>query len=92
MRAKPSSTLIPLQPAELRLPSPARGGAGGEVGVVMLAEVVHATIAVLLLSVVVSAIYLGFTDLPLAPFLIGEAVGMPAGITLLTLASPRRRR
>jgi hypothetical protein len=58
----------------------------------MLAEFIHATVAVLLLSAVVSAIYLGFTDLPLAPFLIGEAIGMPAGITLLTLSSPRRGR
>jgi len=57
----------------------------------MLEELLHATVAVLLLSAVVSAIYLGFTDLPLAPFLLGEAVGMPSGIVLLTLASPRRR-
>jgi hypothetical protein len=57
----------------------------------MFAELVHATIAVILLSVVVSAIYLGFTDLPLAPFLIGAAVGMPTGIAILTLSSPRRR-
>ena len=58
----------------------------------MLAELVHATIAVLLLSVLVSVIYMGFTDLPLAPFLVGAAVGMPAGITILTLTSPRRQR
>jgi hypothetical protein len=57
----------------------------------MLAELLHATIAVLLLSVLVCFIYLTFTDLPLAPFLIGEAVGMPTGITILTLSSPRRR-
>ena len=57
----------------------------------MLEELLHATVAVLLLSAVVSAIFLGFTDLPLAPFLLGEAVGMPSGIVLLTLASPRRR-
>jgi hypothetical protein len=57
----------------------------------MLAELVHATIAAVLLSLVVSAIYLWFTDLPLAPFLIGGAVGMPTGIALLTLSSPRRR-
>ncbi|MGH2587643.1 MAG: hypothetical protein ACRDJE_22210 [Dehalococcoidia bacterium] len=57
----------------------------------MLAELVHATIAVGLLSILVAAIYLTFTDLPLAPFLLGEVIGMPAGITLLTLASPRRR-
>ena len=66
------------------------GGALSEV-TAMLAEFAHATIAVLLLSLVVSAIYIGFTDLPLAPFLIGEAVGMPTGIALLTLSSPRRR-
>ncbi len=57
----------------------------------MLAELLHATVAVLLLSVVVSIIYLGFTDLPLAPFLVGELVGMPTGIAILTLSSPRRR-
>ena len=58
----------------------------------MLAEFLHATLAVLLLSVVVAGIYLGFTDLPLAPFLIGQAIGMPAGIALLTFSSPRRGR
>jgi hypothetical protein len=57
----------------------------------MLAELLHATGAVLLLTVVIAAVYLTFTDLPLAPFLIGEAIGLPAGITLLTLTSPRRR-
>jgi hypothetical protein len=58
----------------------------------MLAELLHATLAVLLLSVVVAGIYLGFTDLPLTPFLVGEVIGMPAGITLLTLSAPRRTR
>jgi hypothetical protein len=58
----------------------------------VLAELFHATIAVVLLSIVVSVIYLTMTDLPLAPFLLGEAIGMPTGITLLTLSSPRRRR
>lgn len=57
----------------------------------MLGDLLHATVAVLLLTVVIAAIYLTFTDLPLAPFLIGEAIGLPAGITLLTLTSPRRR-
>lgn len=57
----------------------------------MLAELMHATLAVALLTMVVSIIYLGFTDLPLAPFLVGEAIGAPAGVTLLTLTSPRRR-
>lgn len=57
----------------------------------MLSDLLHATVAVLLLTVVIAAIYLTFTDLPLAPFLIGEAIGLPAGITLLTLTSPRRR-
>lgn len=58
----------------------------------MLADLLHATIAVCLLSLVVSLMYLNFTDLPLEPFLFGEAIGMPMGITLLTLASPRRDR
>lgn len=57
----------------------------------MHAELLHAAVAVILLSLVVSAIYVGFTDLPLAPFLVGEALGMPTGIAILTLASPRRR-
>jgi|RhiMethySRZTD1v2_1073278.scaffolds.fasta_scaffold2649995_2 hypothetical protein len=57
----------------------------------MLSDLLHATVAVLLLTVVIAAIYLTFTDLPLAPFLVGEAIGLPAGITLLTLTSPRRR-
>lgn len=57
----------------------------------MLSDLLHATVAVLLLTAVIAAIYLTFTDLPLAPFLIGEAIGLPAGITLLTLTSPRRR-
>jgi hypothetical protein len=57
----------------------------------MLGDLLHATVAVLLLTVVIAAVYLTFTDLPLAPFLIGEAIGLPAGITLLTLTSPRRR-
>ena len=58
----------------------------------MLEELLHATVAVCLLSALVAAIYLGFTDLPLAPFLVGELIGMPAGITLLTLTAPRRGR
>jgi hypothetical protein len=58
----------------------------------MLAELVHATVAVCLLSILVAAIYLTFTDLPLAPFLFGEAIGMPTGVTILTLTSPRRSR
>lgn len=57
----------------------------------MLGELLHATVAVLLLTVVIAAVYLTFTDLPLAPFLVGEAIGLPAGITLLTLTAPRRR-
>jgi hypothetical protein len=57
----------------------------------MLAELLHATIAILLLTILISAVYLTLTDLPLAPFLLGEAIGIPAGITLLTLTSPRRR-
>ena len=56
----------------------------------MLAELMHAIVAVCLLSLVVSVIYIGFTDLPLAPFLVGEAMGMPAGITILVLTSPKR--
>jgi hypothetical protein len=56
----------------------------------MLAELVHATLAVCLLSAVVSGIYLGFTDLPVEPFLFGAALGMPTGITLLVITSPRR--
>jgi len=58
----------------------------------MLAELLHATVAVMLLTLVVAFVYLTFTDLPLEPFLLGEAIGMPTGITLLTLASPRRGR
>lgn len=57
----------------------------------MLEELWHATLAVGLLTLLVSAIYLGLTDLPLAPFLYGEAIGVPTGIAILTLTSPRRR-
>jgi hypothetical protein len=57
----------------------------------MLAELLHATAAVLLLTVCIATAYLTFTDLPLAPFLIGEAIGLPAGITLLTLTPPHQR-
>lgn len=58
----------------------------------MLADLLHASIAVCLLSPVACLIYVNFTDLPLEPFLFGEAIGIPIGITLLTLASPRRGR
>ena len=58
----------------------------------MLEELVHAVIAIALLTLVVSALYITLTDLPLAPFLYGEAIGVPSGIAILTLASPRRRR
>lgn len=58
----------------------------------MLGELVHATIGVGLLSVVVSVIYLGFTDLPLAPFLFGVIIGFPLGVSLLTFSAPRRQR
>jgi hypothetical protein len=57
----------------------------------MLGDLLHATVSVMLLTVVVSAVYFTFTDLPLAPFLIGEAIGFPTGVALLTLSSPRRR-
>ena len=57
----------------------------------MLEEILHALLAVSALTVVVSLIYVGLTDLPLAPFLLGEAVALPAGVVLLALASPRRR-
>lgn len=57
----------------------------------MLAELLHATIAVAVLTCFVAVVYLTFTDLPLAPFLVGEAIGMPLGIVVLTFASPRRR-
>ena len=57
----------------------------------LLEEFVHASIGVLALTVVVSLIYIGLTDLPLAPFLWGELIGIPSGIALLTLASPKRR-
>jgi hypothetical protein len=57
----------------------------------MLAEIFHATLGVCLLSAVVSGIYLGFTDLPVQPFLFGAALGMPTGIALLVITSPRRR-
>ena len=58
----------------------------------MLEELLHASLAVAALTVLVSLIYIGLTDLPLAPFLIGEAIGAPTGIVLLTLSSPQRRR
>ena len=57
----------------------------------MLEELLHASLAVTALTVIVSLIYLVLTDLPLAPFLIGAAIGAPTGIVLLTLTSPRRR-
>jgi hypothetical protein len=58
----------------------------------VLGELLHAFFGVMMLTVVVSAIYIFLTDLPLAPFLIGEAIGAPTGIILLTLGSPRRGR
>ncbi len=58
----------------------------------MLTELLHACLAVALLTLLVSAIYIGLTDLPLAPFLFGEAIGAPTGIVLLALSSPRRHR
>lgn len=58
----------------------------------MLEELAHAFLAVMALTVLVSAIYIGFTDLPLAPFLLGEAIGAPTAIITLALSSPRRRR
>lgn len=58
----------------------------------MVAELFHALVAVCLLSLLIAFIYLTFTDLPLEPFLFGEALGMPGGITLLVLTSPRGRR
>lgn len=58
----------------------------------LLDELFHACIGIGALTLVVAAIYIGLTDLPLAPFLIGEAIGAPTGIVMLTLASPRRRR
>ena len=56
----------------------------------MLAELMHTTTAVYLLSLVISAIRLGLADLPLAPFLVAEAVGMPASGAALVLTAPRR--
>ena len=44
------------------------------------------------LTALVSLIWLGLTDLPLAPLLFGELIGAPTGIILLALSSPRRRR
>jgi hypothetical protein len=58
----------------------------------MLAELWHAFLAVMALTVLVTIIYIGLTDLPLAPFLLGEAIGAPTGIALLALSSPRRHR
>lgn len=58
----------------------------------LLDELWHAFLAIAALTVVISAIYIGLTDLPLAPFLIGEAIGAPTGIVMLTLASPRRQQ
>jgi hypothetical protein len=58
----------------------------------MLAEFGHAFLSVMALTVVVSGIYFLFTDLPIAPFLYGWAIGAPAGMALLTFASPRRHR
>lgn len=58
----------------------------------MLGEFLHAFVSVMALTLVVSAIYIFFTDLPIAPFLYGWAIGAPAGMALLTFASPRRHR
>lgn len=58
----------------------------------VLAELWHAFIGVMLLTLLVSAIYIFLTDLPLAPFLLGEAIGAPTGMILLALSSPRRHR
>lgn len=58
----------------------------------MLAEFWHAFVSVMALTIVVCAIYFFMTDLPIAPFLYGWAIGAPAGMALLTFASPRRHR
>ncbi len=58
----------------------------------MLENLLHAALAVGLLTALITVACLAFTSLPLAAILFGEAIGMPAGIALLTLASPRRRR
>lgn len=58
----------------------------------MLAELLHATLSVCLLVAFVTAMYLAFTDLPVEPFLFGAAIGMPGGVTLLVLTSPKRGR
>lgn len=58
----------------------------------MLEELWNALLAVAALTILVSAIYIGLTDLPLAPFLLGEAIAAPSGVVLLALGSPRRRR
>ncbi len=58
----------------------------------MLEELFHAVLAIAALTVVISLIWVGVAGLPLGPLLFGEAIGAPAGIALLTLTSPRRRR
>lgn len=58
----------------------------------ILNELWQATIAVALLTVVIILACFVFTDLPLHSILLGELIGAPTAIAILTLASPRRRR
>lgn len=56
----------------------------------MLDELLHASLAVAALTLLICVIWIELTDLPLAPLLFGEAIGVPSGIALLTLSAPRR--
>jgi hypothetical protein len=44
-----------------------------------------------LLVIALTLIYWLMTDLPLLPFLVGEAIGCLLGLGLLVVAAPRRR-
>lgn len=47
--------------------------------------------ALALLVVALTVLYWLVTDLPLAPFIVGEIIGCLLGLGLLVIASPRRR-
>ncbi len=58
----------------------------------MLEELWHACLAVAALTALIVLLCVTLTDLPLSAILVGEAIGAPTGIVILTLTSPRRRR
>lgn len=57
----------------------------------LLEELREALKALIVLVVALTILYRLATDLPLAPFIVGEVIGCLLGLGLLVIASPRRR-